>query len=408
MMIRQNRIKTVLTLVAVAMALVGSVAQAGLLVYEPFDYTPETKVNGTPVTGTGLIGNWTSNRDNTNCRWEAPSLTYGTLPVVANRIRFHANSSPWAQASIDPSVLAGHLDDGDVLWFSVITNTGGTNTSPNHMRFKIGTDDGNAIGFDINRTSGKIRSMRAATWVGGIETLSPLDYTFTNEPPPWVVGKITFGSTDTIDIYMPALDLVLPAAPVATLSGTLDQLTFGMIRFVINNGNSEQVDELRIGTTYGSVGGVPLDPNLPEVDAGVDIVTWSGRAVQLDPNIVEAPGSDWTDLTYLWTAEPDDGVGFDPNEFVEAPAVTITKATDNPSAVTLTLAVNNEGRVEPPVTDTMTIDVYDDSCLAAKAVGLATIDPTDVDENCITNFADFAVMATTWLLDYTLTAPEPK
>jgi len=56
----------------------------------------------------------------------------------------------------------------------------------------------------------------------------------------------------------------------------------------------------------------------------------------------------------------------------------------------------------------MTIDVYDDACLAAKAAGLAVIDPTDFDENCITNFADFAVMATTWLDDYTLTGPAVK
>jgi hypothetical protein len=53
----------------------------------------------------------------------------------------------------------------------------------------------------------------------------------------------------------------------------------------------------------------------------------------------------------------------------------------------------------------MTIDVYDDSCLAAKATGLVELDPTDLDENCITNFKDFAVMATRWLDDYTLTGP---
>jgi len=60
------------------------------------------------------------------------------------------------------------------------------------------------------------------------------------------------------------------------------------------------------------------------------------------------------------------------------------------------------------VKDTMTIDVYDDACLAAKAAGPVEIDPTDFDENCITNFEDFAVMATTWLDDYTLTGPVAK
>jgi len=112
-------------------------------------------------------------------------------------------------------------------------------------------------------------------------------------------------------------------------------------------------------------------------------------------------------LTYAWSADPDDGVEFsNPNAL--APTVTITKATDNPSIVTLTLAVNNEGRLEPAVEDTMTIDVYDDSCLAAKAAGTVELDPTDFDGNCITNFEDFAVMAATWLYDYTLTEPVAK
>jgi hypothetical protein len=115
-------------------------------------------------------------------------------------------------------------------------------------------------------------------------------------------------------------------------------------------------------------------------------------------------------LTYAWTAEPN-GIG-DPNLDVaitdadtENASVTITKTapTGDATVVRMTLAVTLEGK--DPVTDTMTIDVYDDACLAAKAVGVAVIDPTDLDENCITNFADFAVMAATWLDDYALTGP---
>jgi len=156
------------------------------------------------------------------------------------------------------------------------------------------------------------------------------------------------------------------------------------------------------------------DPTLPSVDAGADMISWSGEAVTMDPNVVnndtaEPQGT----LTYLWTA--DAGSVADPNLDVaitdadqEVASVTISKTapTGDATVVTMTLAVTLEGK--DPVTDTMTIDVYDDSCLAAKAAGLAVIDPTDFDENCITNFEDFAVMATTWLDDYTLTAPEPK
>ena len=72
----------------------------------------------------------------------------------------------------------------------------------------------------------------------------------------------------------------------------------------------------------------------------------------------------------------------------------------------MTLAVTLEGK--DPVTDTMTIDVYDNSCLAAIDLGQAAFDSTDLNQDCITNFEDFAVMATTWLDDYALTEPGPK
>jgi len=155
-----------------------------------------------------------------------------------------------------------------------------------------------------------------------------------------------------------------------------------------------------------------VDPNAPSVDAGPDMITWTGEEVPMDPNVVVPPESDWTKLTYSWTAEPN-GIG-DPNLDVaitgaetENASVTITKAepTGDATVVTMTLEVNNEGRTDPPIKSSMTIDVYDDSCQAAKAAGPVEIDPTDFDGNCITAFPDFAVMASVWLDDYKLTEP---
>ena len=157
------------------------------------------------------------------------------------------------------------------------------------------------------------------------------------------------------------------------------------------------------------------DPNFPSVDAGPDMIGWSGQEVPLNPDIIEAPGSDWTSLTYLWTA--DAASMADPNLTVvitdadqKNASVTITKTapTGDATVVTMTIAVNNEGRVEPPLTSTMTIDVYDNACLAAKATGTVETDPTDVDENCITNLADFAVLVEDWLVDYEITGPVIK
>jgi hypothetical protein len=133
------------------------------------------------------------------------------------------------------------------------------------------------------------------------------------------------------------------------------------------------------------------------VDAGDDMITWSGQAVQLDPNVVGEP------LTYVWRADPNDGVEFsDPN--VPDPNVTITKTapTGDAATVKLTLVVNDEYE------GTMTIDVYDDACQAAIGKGLAADNPGDFDGNCITSFADLAVMATKWLNDTGLTGPVAK
>jgi len=140
---------------------------------------------------------------------------------------------------------------------------------------------------------------------------------------------------------------------------------------------------------------------LGSVDAGDDMITWSGQGVQLDPNFADG----YTPNSFTWSADDDTGVVFDPNEFVEAPIVTITKDTDNPSPVKLTLAATDG---TDAYVSSMTIDVYDDSCLAAKAVGPVELDITDIDENCITAFPDFALMATTWFDDYTLTKPVAK
>ena len=74
--------------------------------------------------------------------------------------------------------------------------------------------------------------------------------------------------------------------------------------------------------------------------------------------------------------------------------------------VELTLAVTL-GDLDP-VKDSMTIDVYDDACLAAIGKGLAANNPTDLDGDCVTGLADFAVLAEKWLSDNGLAVPQPK
>ena len=197
-----------------------------------------------------------------------------------------------------------------------------------------------------------------------------------------------------------------------TVAGSIDDVT---LHDRVTASSGTQADSIRIVETAASPNNFTLceirangvdDPNLPSVYAGVDMITWSGQPVQLDPTVVNNDSEiPQRTLSYLWNAEPIDGVVFSPSDIVEAPAVTITKTTTNPSPVTLTLAVTLEGK--DPVTNSLVIDVYDDTCLAAKAAGTG-LDPTDIDENCVTSLADFAELAEDWLGDYTLTEPAPK
>ena len=70
--------------------------------------------------------------------------------------------------------------------------------------------------------------------------------------------------------------------------------------------------------------------------------------------------------------------------------------SDAVSTVTVTLQVNDE--TNPVVTDTMTIDIYDTPCIAARVgVGLDLV--TDYDGNCVVSVEDLATMAGAWLAD---------
>jgi hypothetical protein len=134
-----------------------------------------------------------------------------------------------------------------------------------------------------------------------------------------------------------------------------------------------------------------------------DMITWSGEVVQLAPTVEDEELSG--PLSYSWSANPDDGVEFSATD-IEDPTVTITKATGDAATFTLTLEVDDS--VNPPVEDTMTIDVYDNNCLAAKAAGLAEIDTADFDADCDTDIEDYAEIAEDWLVDYELTEPAAK
>ncbi len=193
----------------------------------------------------------------------------------------------------------------------------------------------------------------------------------------------------------------------------------GQILSVLLQANTQYVLSAMVGNPYIYNGGTTNDYRIELVAGDVVLETDTGPS----PNGTTDPN--WFDVSLTHNSG---AAGADPNvsQPLEIRLIAVdngltgwevdfddVKLTATPGypfpavhTVTLTLAVNDEGN-PTPVTDTMTIDVYDDACLAALATTVGDY-PADFDESCKTGLEDLAVMLSTWLNYTGLTEPHIK
>jgi hypothetical protein len=324
--------------------------------------------------------------------------------------------------------------DGTTIWFSALFQEPANQYR--HGSFLFGTDAfttdgtpklsaaGYGLGFTIQAApdgstqgSGTINALAfngstAPIVVQGTFTPVPITATIL------IVGKINwkaYGTPDELYLFN-VTDLSvepLERAAIASITNLdFSQSAFDLI--AMWDSNNSITDEIRFGNTFADVvGNTTVDPTLPDVDAGNDMITWSGEPVTLNATVTNNTDP-VTALTYSWTA--DSASLADTNLTIviadadqEDVTVQVTKALDTKDAVivTMTLACNNVGSGKNDVIDTVTIDVYDDACKAANANGMHKYDSTDLNQDCITDFEDFALIATAWLYDYTITEAQP-
>ena len=138
----------------------------------------------------------------------------------------------------------------------------------------------------------------------------------------------------------------------------------------------------------------------PVVEAGSSIVTWlkeGTTTVDLNGTVTDETG-DVT--TILWSASdspPDSTVGFANASLAETTATLDT-------AGTYILQLYAKDAVLHEHSDLMEINVYNDSCEAAKNNPNGyTAPPYDFNDDCKVNFPDFTFFAITWLDDESLT-----
>jgi hypothetical protein len=150
---------------------------------------------------------------------------------------------------------------------------------------------------------------------------------------------------------------------------------------------------------YGPIFSFVIDNIPPKVDAGKGVFTWlvdSVRAGNLDATV-----SDDEAYTVQWTviSEPDD-----PNNPDAAFA--------DPSAEDTTITLSTAGEYvlqleasdgEYSSSDTVTINVYEDSCQAAQSLPDYVPLVGDLNGDCKVDDADMSLLQENWLMDNSLT-----
>ncbi|MFK7790702.1 MAG: hypothetical protein AB8C95_14570, partial [Phycisphaeraceae bacterium] len=250
-----------------------SSAFAAPLVEESFDYAPglETGDNIAGANGgIGFSGAWSNTRNSPD--FILPGNTAGTLAVAGGR----AQGNSWSGiARSVGGTLAPNLADSSTLWFSLIMDLDGQNTSnadinvalTNASKFNSGSfgdrenlDGATNEGIGVTHSGGNVRAVYWDSAGGRTESAATtLQMSGNGVAAPTsvlVAGSIEWGAgSETITLYAPDANLNLGTAITSlTTAGNLNQAAFNNL--AIQFKDNSQVDEIRFGASYDDVVGL--------------------------------------------------------------------------------------------------------------------------------------------------------
>ncbi len=223
--------------------------------YEPFNYATGTLTNGTPSTGVGFKGNWVCGAAGT----VVAGLTYASLPTGSNALQ--CNSGYQIER------IAGTTSSG-VVWVSVLFQQAGDNGG-NRSGFLMEDNTGKGLMFAYTQ-SGATQGFPSLVNVSGTNTIGSTLSTRssvlrTYNTANLYVFKLTYtaGALSSVAVYSDptAAQSTAPTADftVTGLTGIGAVSLFGVDS---PSGEAITIDEIRTGSTFGSVVGVPL-PSAP-------------------------------------------------------------------------------------------------------------------------------------------------
>jgi hypothetical protein len=152
---------------------------------------------------------------------------------------------------------------------------------------------------------------------------------------------------------------------------------------------------------FGSIFTFMVDNLPPKVDAGTNAVTWLVDGV-MTKNL-DATVTDNEATTVQWTvvSEPNDPNSSD--AVIADPSAEDTSITLSALGEYVLQLEASDG--EYTGSDTVTINVYNDGCEAAQSLPDYVGYPGDLNDDCIVDELDLAILEADWLKDTSLTEP---
>ncbi len=281
----------------------GSGSVPNLVVYEGYDYYVGTEVSingqngGFGFGGAWVRGGWSRDMIVGLVTWangagttinEDRGLEFPGLPVEGSAVsRFGSAGQIQAHRPLAAGALAELTRDDTTIWFSVLL---GSSTGERTHSFIFGDNrfvagdatadppdgsgafNGPGQGFGVTtRAAGGWAGSGSINAMAFVNSSSPtidtgsftptLQSGGTHHDTALIVGKINWKAVGTPDelflfnVTDVRLDEPDESEAIASLSADLDQSTFD--RIAIHDSGSSILDEIRIGTTYGSVLGWP-------------------------------------------------------------------------------------------------------------------------------------------------------
>jgi hypothetical protein len=337
-------------------AVVNVTAVLNFNAYEPFNYPLGTFTNATASTATGFGGNWTCGTAGTI----VSDLIYAGLPTANNALK--------CAGSFQVENLATPQSSG-VVWVSVLFQQAGDNGG-NRSGFVMEDSTGKGVMFAYTQSTGTA-GLPCLVNVSGTNTvgtqLTPDSGTLrTYNTPNLYVFKLTYtaGVLTSVAVYS---DPTAGQSTVPTPDFTVTGLSGigGLSKLGVNSpsGQNITIDEIRTGTTFGSVVGVP-PPSVPTALVATPgnsqvSLSWTASATGsptgynvkrsttsgLETIIGTTVGTSYTDATavngttyyYVVSGTNAAGEGFNSTEASAMPAA----APGQPQNVTATAGVNS-------------------------------------------------------------------